>query len=183
MRAEHRVTIDAATPEGRMQRSLRGVIAVERPNRFRLRALGPGGITLFDLLYIDGQVQVLQALGDRSEGSKMGTIVEGLSGDLAAAYALAPNMADRATTTASSDVTIRDKERTVLLEKFQRVGNKVAPTRIAIDNRTHNYQVMVDVVDLALDEPLDPALFAVPQGGDDSSSHRWPPRGGVTRPN
>ena len=46
MRAEHRVTVEA----GGQRRTLRGLIAVQRPDRFRLRALGPAGLTLFDVV-------------------------------------------------------------------------------------------------------------------------------------
>src|SRR5689334_15838596 len=49
MRAVHHVHIDAAKGDGREQIDVRGMIAVERPDRFRLQAFGPGGIVLFDL--------------------------------------------------------------------------------------------------------------------------------------
>ncbi|HEX9103206.1 MAG TPA: glycosyltransferase, partial [Polyangia bacterium] len=58
MRAEHRVTVEA----GGQRRTLRGLIAVERPDRFRLRALGPAGLTLFDIVSVGGQARVIEAI-------------------------------------------------------------------------------------------------------------------------
>ena len=67
--------------------SLRGVIVVERPGRFRLRALGPGGITLFDLLSVDGRTTVVQSLRD-PEGELFSRLLGSIAGDLASAYDL-----------------------------------------------------------------------------------------------
>ncbi|MCU1281583.1 MAG: glycosyltransferase [bacterium] len=60
MRAEHRVTVEASG----QKRTLRGLIAVERPDRFRLRALGPGGITLFDVVSVGGEVRIIESIKD-----------------------------------------------------------------------------------------------------------------------
>ena len=74
LRAEHRVTVEVTLDDGkRERRSLRGVVAVQQPDRIRLRALGPGGITLFDLLSVGGRVKVLESVRqDVQLGQKVG---------------------------------------------------------------------------------------------------------------
>ncbi|MSP63865.1 MAG: hypothetical protein EXR72_26670 [Myxococcales bacterium] len=162
MRAEHRVTIDAAKPGGREQRTLRGVIAVARPDRFRLRALGPGGITLFDLLYLAGEVKVVQSLRDPAQGTVLGEILRSMVGDLAAAYGLAPAPPERAARVEGGTRIVVEPGREVRLSNFRAIGGKAAAERIAIDNRARDYRVTVEVTGATLDEPLDPELFRAP---------------------
>ena len=45
-------------------KDVRGLIAVERPDRFRLQAFGPGGVTLFDLIKVGGDIRVVQGMGE-----------------------------------------------------------------------------------------------------------------------
>ena len=68
MRAVHRVSIDMAKGDGREQVSVRGILAVERPDRFRLQAKGPGDITVFDLIKVGGDVKVVQSLAGADSG-------------------------------------------------------------------------------------------------------------------
>jgi hypothetical protein len=162
MRAEHRAALDVTKSDGTHdQRKLRGALAAERPGKFRLRALGPGGITLFDLLYVDGRVKVMEAIKD-PKASALGAVIEALAGDLSAALLL-----DLGQTPGARDVklegdvlVVREPERVVRLSKFTQVAGRAIPTRIDIDNAKLHYVVGVDVGELEIDVPLDPALFA-----------------------
>lgn len=160
LKAEHRVTVEVALPDGKKERrELRGVIAVERPDRFRLRALGPGGITLFDLLSVAGRVEVLQAIRD-PRSSALGPIISALAGDLQAAFRLAPAPAGRSVAIEKGAVVVREPDRTVRLSRFSRVNGQAIATRIEVDNRARRYTVQVEVSQPTVDEPLDPALFS-----------------------
>jgi hypothetical protein len=160
MRAEHRVALDVTRADGSHDlRKLRGALAAERnlPGlcKFRLRALGPGGITLFDLLYVDGRVKVMEAIKD-PKASALGAVIESLAGDLSAALLCG----ERATRIEGDALSVSDPDRTVRLSKFIQVSGHSVPTRIDIDNRKLHYRVGVDVSELEIDVPLDPALFA-----------------------
>jgi outer membrane lipoprotein-sorting protein len=160
LRAEHRVTVDVTLDGGKHeQRKLRGAIAVERPGRFRLRALGPGGIALFDLLYKDGKVKVLQAIKDPAS-SALGPVIEALAGDLQASFNLEPAPEDRTLTIEKDHVIVREKDRTVKLSSFASIQGRAVPLRIEVDNRARHYQVTVDASDVEVDTALDPALFS-----------------------
>jgi hypothetical protein len=159
LRAEHRVALDVTLDGGRHdRRTLRGIIAVERPDRFRLRALGPGGITLFDVLAVKGEVKVLQSIKDPN-ASALGGVVQAMAGDLQAAFLLEPTPPGRTVRTAGSDVIIEEPDRTVKLSQFRAVDDKTVATRIGIDNRAHHYAVGVDATGVEVDRPLDPALW------------------------
>jgi hypothetical protein len=162
MRAEHRVALDVTKSDGTHdQRKLRGALAAERPSRFRLRALGPGGITLFDLLYLDGRVKVMEAIKD-PKASALGAVIESLAGDLSAALLFETGSPPRERTTRVENdaLLVSDTDRTVRLSKFVQISGHAVPTRIDIDNQKLHYRVAVDVSDLEIDVPLDPALFA-----------------------
>jgi hypothetical protein len=140
-------------------RTLRGAIAVERPDRFRLRALGPGGLTLFDLVWVAGRVHVIEALRD-PRSSTLGAVIESMAGDLSAAYQLEPAAAGRTVETTAGAVLVREPARTVRLFAYRAIGGHAVPTRIEVDNRALGYTVGVEVTELELDVALDPALFA-----------------------
>ena len=160
MRAEHRVTIDVRLDDGKHdRRSLRGAIAVERPDKFRLRALGPGGITLFDVLSIGGQVKVLQAIRDPS-ASALGAIIQSMAGDLQASFLLEPAPPARKISVEGDALVVRDDERTVRLTAWQLVGGKPIATHIEIENRARHYAVQVGASEIDVDSALDPALFS-----------------------
>jgi hypothetical protein len=159
MRAEHRVQLDVTLDSGKHdRRQLRGIIAVERPDRFRLRALGPAGITLFDLLDLAGEVKVLQAIRD-PQASALGAIVQSLAGDLSAAYDLQPTPPERAVTVEKDAITVREPDRTVRASQFVSVGGRAVAMHLEIENRAHHYKVVVDASNVELDQPLDPALW------------------------
>ncbi len=145
MRAEHRVTIEA----GGQRRTLRGLIAVQRPDRFRLRALGPAGLTLFDVVSVAGQVRIIEAIKDPN-ASALGRILPSMAGDLQAAYDLLPRPPDRTITRAGGQTVIRESGRTV----------RETPAHLDIDDTAGGYRVHVDVVSVDKDVALDPALWA-----------------------
>jgi hypothetical protein len=150
MRAEHKVALDVKLASGAHdKRELRGLIAVERPDRFRLRALGPGGITLFDLVDVQGQVRVLESLKDPNSSS-LQRILESLAGDLQAAFDLAPRPTDRRVGKVGQEVVVEESGRVV----------RETPRTIDIDNKTENYKVHVDVSAVEKDVLLDPQMWS-----------------------
>lgn len=160
LRAEHRVALTVELDGGKVERrTLRGLIAVERPDRLRLRALGPGGITLFDIVVVAGRVAVKEAIRDPNSAA-MRPLLGQLAGDLQAAFLLAPPPEGRAVAVEEGAVVVREPERTVRLEAWERAGAHAVPARIVIDNRARRYHVVVDSRDVELDSPLDPALFS-----------------------
>lgn len=159
MRAEHFVHLDVTKADGTHdRRTLRGALAAERPNKFRLRALGPGGITLFDLLDVSGRVEVLQAIKD-PKASALGQVIASLAGDLSAALLLEPAPPGRKVSTEDGAVIVTEPDRTVRLSKFTLVGGHALPTRLDVENRPLRYRVEVDVGALEVDVSLDPELF------------------------
>jgi hypothetical protein len=150
LRAEHKVALDVTLASGEHdKRQLRGLIAVERPDRFRLRALGPGGITLFDIVDVHGQVAVLQSLKDPNSSS-LRHILESLAGDLQAAFDLEPRPSERRIDKVDEGVIVEEKERVV----------RETPQTIDIDNKRENYKVHVDVSAVEKDVPLDPEMWS-----------------------
>ncbi|MDB4966882.1 MAG: glycosyl transferase family 2 [Myxococcales bacterium] len=145
MRAEHRVTIEA----GGQKRTVRGLIAVEKPDRFRLRALGPAGITLFDIVSVAGEVRVIESIKDPSS-SALGKILPSMAADLQAAYDLEPRPAGRSVTHQGDLTVVTEPGRTV----------KETPSRIDIDDPGMGYKVRVDVGAVEKDVTLDPAMWA-----------------------
>ena len=160
MRAEHRVQIDAAKGDGREQNSLRGVIAIERPDRFRLRALGPAGITLFDLVKVGGDIKVLQGVAG-ADSSLQQKVLLAIGADLSAAYDLEPRLPSRTKDVGlkEGEVRVVEPERTVRLQQFKEVQGQSVPTHIEIRNNALDYNVTIDVEKADLDQKLDPALF------------------------
>jgi hypothetical protein len=159
LKAEHRVTVDVELEGGKHERrQLRGVIAIERPDRFRLRALGPGGISLFDLLWVAGKTSVLQAIRDPHE-SALGPVIEAMAGDLSAAFLLEPAPPGRVAMLDAGALVVSEPERTVRERAFVRVNGQLVPTRIEIENRARHYRVEVDARGSEVDVPLDAALF------------------------
>jgi hypothetical protein len=149
MRAEHEVALDVKLASGQHdKRTLRGLIAVERPDRFRLRALGPGGITLFDVMSVHGEVTVLQALRDPNAPA-LARIIESMAGDLDAAFDLTPRPTGRTVGRVGDEVVVTEPGRTV----------RETPERIQIDNAAMQYKVTVTVRAVETNVPLDPKMF------------------------
>lgn len=161
LKAEHRVALDVTLDGGKHdRRTLRGVIAVEQPDKFRLRALGPGGITLFDLLWVHGEAKVLQAIRD-PRSSQLGPVLEALAGDLSAAFRLQPAPPGRTITVENDGAKVRIEEPDRTVESSRVVAHTGVPveTRLDIANRARHYTVGVDAESVEVDQPLDPALF------------------------
>ena len=158
--AEHRVAVTVRLDKGGTeQRSMRGVVAVQRPDRLRLRALGPAGITLFDLLVTDGRPRVLSALrgpGDGGAGHALSAVIASLAQDLACAYDLGPRPVGRKAWLDAGIVVVEEPGRTVRLSRF----SGTPPTWRRAEIETEKYSVTVDVDRVEIDPALDPSLFA-----------------------
>lgn len=160
MRAVHRVSIDAAKGDGREQVSVRGMVAVERPDRFRLQAIGPGGITLFDLIKVGGDVKVVQSMAG-ADSSLQQKVLLSIGADLSAMYDLEPVHPShkKYVDLKVGELRIVENERTIRAQQFKEVQGQSLPTHIDIDNTALNYKVSIDVEQATLDDKLDPALF------------------------
>ncbi|HZS39567.1 MAG TPA: DUF3261 domain-containing protein [Polyangia bacterium] len=153
LEAEQRVTIDAPRAGGKREhRTLRCVIAVERPDKFRLRAMGPGGITLFDLVGRGGKISVLESLRDPANPT-MHAILESLAGDVQAVYGLG-GLGEKSTNVRAF---LREGDHRVARDAEREV--RIWPAHVEIDNRARGYRVAIDSQSQRLDGPLDPALF------------------------
>jgi hypothetical protein len=150
LRSEHSTVVIARLPDGRTERHrVRGLLAAERPDRLRLRALGPGDMTLFELVDRDGKCAVLH--GPRGAAPTAGGVLErvltALCDDLRAAYRLGPAPAGT---------------RRVSYGDWRAVGGSREPFRILIDDPAASFTADITVTRLTLDEPLPPELFALP---------------------
>jgi hypothetical protein len=146
LRSEQKVTIDV----GGRSRSVRALVAVERPGRVRLVALGPAGVTLFDVFSDGPAYHVVRAIRDPNDPG-MGRIVATMLGDLQAAYDLEPRPGDRRIE--------RRRDETVITQRGVTV--RETPRRIDIDDTTLGpVRVRVDVVSVERDVPLDPAMWS-----------------------
>jgi hypothetical protein len=164
MRAVHRVFIDAAIGDGREQNNVRGMIAVERPDRFRLQALGPGGVQLFDIVKVGGEARVIQSLAGAGSSLQQKVLLS-IAADLSAAYDLEPKLPSRVKNIGLKEGELRivETERTVRCMQFKEVQGQSVPTHMEIDNTALNYKVIIDVESATLDEKLDPSLFRMPR--------------------
>ncbi|MEO6952382.1 MAG: hypothetical protein ABI321_11260 [Polyangia bacterium] len=156
--AQHRVTVQVRLDKGTEQRTLRGLVAVQRPDRFRLRALGPAGLTLFDLLVRDGVPKVVSAIRRPEQGpggKALDEVIHSLADDLACAYLLEPSPGNRVVTQKGDAVEVREPGRTVVLSRF--AGTPATWRRAEIE--TPKYHVTVEVDEATPDATLDPAMF------------------------
>ena len=153
--ASHRVRVRVVHDGRSDERTLRGAVAIERPARLRLRALGPAGLTLFDLVVRDGRPTVVAALRGADAGP-LHDVALSLAADLACAYALAPSPPDRGIRTEGDAVVVEEPGRRVRLSRF--AGSPAVWRRAEI--ASGNYTVEVDVDSVEVDPALDPALFA-----------------------
>lgn len=156
--AQHRVTVTVDRGEGKREtRSLRGLIAVKRPDRLRLRALGPAGITLFDLLVKQGQPKVLSSIRgpESAAGRGLDEVIRSLAGDLACAYALEPSPPGRRFRLEGDAVLVEEPGRRVRLSDFA----GTPPVWRKAEITAGRYSVAVEVGEVEVDAALDPALF------------------------
>jgi hypothetical protein len=160
MRAQHHVTIEAQVEPGKIERRvMRGMLAVERPDKLRLRALGPAGITLFEVVKRGADGAVVNTLKD-PKGTALEKVIELLRADLDAVYRLAP-LTDGSAHVIEGDAALyRATGREVRLTKFVNIGKHAVAEHIEIDVKEPlTYHVSIDASDIELDVPLDPALF------------------------
>lgn len=157
--AQHRVRVVVTLDGGKQDvRTLRGLIAVGRPDRFRLRALGPAGITLFDLLVRRGEAKVVSAIrnpNDGASGKALAGVIASLAADLACAYALEPKPAGRTTKLDGDAVVVEEPGRRVRLSRF----TGALPTWRRAEIFAGKYRVVVEVDEVTVDPTLDPAVF------------------------
>ncbi|HWE31375.1 MAG TPA: glycosyltransferase family 2 protein [Polyangia bacterium] len=149
MRAEHQVRIEVKTASGTQTKTIRGLLAVQRPDRFRLRALGPAGITLFDVIVVAGQVTIVQSLRDPNDPT-MGRILESLARDLEATYDLLPRPPERHIGRVGDEVVVEEP------------GLKIRETKthFDIDDQNEHFKVHVEVGAVDKDVALDPAMWS-----------------------
>ena len=152
MTSQQRVQVLVHLGDHDETRALRGLLAVERPDKFRLRALGPAGLTLFDLLVRRGEAKVISAI---RHSAALDEVIASLAADLETAYALEPDPG-RTIEQAGDAVVVRSGERTVRLSRF--AGSP--PTWRKAEIETPRYRVTVSVEDVTVDPTLDPAMFA-----------------------
>jgi hypothetical protein len=132
--AVHRVHVRAHDREGRpVERTIRGLfVAARQPDRFRVRALGPGDVTLFDLAY-DGRdaCRVLEAA--RTPPPELS---RALCDDLAAAYRLGQRRSH------SAQIEYGD---------WRTVAGRPTPFSIVIRDASAGYDAEIRVVEVTLD--------------------------------
>ena len=151
MTSQQRVQVLVHVGDHDETKALRGLLAVERPDKFRLRALGPAGLTLFDLLVRHGEVKVISAI---RHSAALDDVIGSLAADLETAYALEPDPG-RTIEQAGDAVVVHAGERTVRLSQF--AGSP--PTWRKAEIETPRYRVTVSVEDVSVDPTLDPAMF------------------------
>ncbi len=160
MRAVHHVHIDFPRGDGRDSLDVRGLVAVERPDRFRLQAYGPGNITLFDLIKVGGDIKVVQGMPGADQRLEQKVLLS-IGADLAAAFDLEPKLPSRQKILGLKEGELRivETERTIRAQQFKEIQGQSVPTHVVIDNNALGYNVTIDVESASLDEKLDPALF------------------------
>jgi hypothetical protein len=156
--ANHRVTVTVDLDGKRDTKKLRGIVAVERPDRLRLRALGPAGITLFDLIVNKGEAKIVSSIRNPNEGSAGQTLAEvirSLAADLACAYTLEPRPPERHVTVENGVAVVEEPGRRVQLSSFA----GTPPIWRHADISAGRYHVVVEVDDAEIDPTLDPSMF------------------------
>ncbi len=91
LKAVHRVALEISIDHRRSEkRTFRGVLAIQRPDRFRLQILGPMGVKLIDLLYIGGRAQLLYLAETLTKSSHLPRIMGRVAEDIGVIYRLDP---------------------------------------------------------------------------------------------
>jgi hypothetical protein len=150
LRADHTTVVTAWLPDGRTERRrVRGLLAAARPGRLRLRALGPGDMTLFELVDRDGRCVVTNGPAGTlpPPASTMTRVLTALCHDLRVAYRLGP---------------APDGTRRISYGDWRPVGASHEPFRILIHDRAAGFTADITVTRLTLDDALAPELFALP---------------------
>jgi len=88
----HRVEAEIAQSQSPTKKyGFKGIIAIQRPDRFRLRVLGPMDVKFLDLVYLQGKVQIIHFSEQIQKQSKLLDIFEGIADDIKAIYRLDPH--------------------------------------------------------------------------------------------
>ncbi|MCA9664660.1 MAG: hypothetical protein KC503_03700, partial [Myxococcales bacterium] len=67
-----------------------GLLAIERPGKLRLVALGPAGVKLFDLRVVGERVEVLAVIGSARQRDRLRPALHMIARDLQALYRIGP---------------------------------------------------------------------------------------------
>ncbi len=136
---------------------MRGLIAIQKPDRFRLRVFGPGGISLFDLLSLPSGVEILSSIRDATD-PQLRALFTSIAEDLRVAYDLGSSAAQ--VTAVEGDHVVRtNSDRSVTLSGFVATNGAVTFTDMKIENLRLHYRVHVKVSHLSLNPVLDSLLF------------------------
>jgi hypothetical protein len=142
MVAQHHVLVEAHDREGRpVVRRMRGLFLARRPDRFRVRALGPADLTLFDVVGGPAGCQVLEAARPPPP-----ELLAALCDDVRAAFRLgAPH--------GPIDVHY---------DELRSTDGRLQPFRIDVADRAHGYRVEIRVDRVELDVAIDEAQLMQP---------------------
>jgi hypothetical protein len=160
MSAQHHVVVTVQLAGGQHEtRNLRGLVAVGQPDKLRLRALGPAGITLFDLLVIGGTqpviISAIRGPGDGASGQALSEVITSLAADLACAYNLQPGPPERHAVVEGDAVVVDEPGRRIRLSHYS--GTPATWRRAEI--KTPKYLVEVEVNEVVIDPAFEPAVF------------------------
>ncbi len=160
MSVQHVAELTVVVEPGKVERrKMRALLAIERPGKFRMRALGPGGLTLFELVMNGADATVKNAIRD-PKGTVLDKVTQSLITDLVAIYRLEPFYESHSNDLAGKEAIYQATGRKIRLGRFVRVGGHAIATRIAIEvTAPITYAASIDVSDIEIDQPLDAALF------------------------
>ena len=109
--------------------------------------MGPGGITLFDAFAVGAEHHVVRAIRDPNDPTFQ-RVVDGMLGELQAAYDLQPRPAER---------TVEQRDGATIIKQ---PGLTVRETAKRIDIDAAEWRVHVEVLTVDKDVTLDPAMWA-----------------------
>lgn len=181
LRAVHAVALEI---EKKTTLRLNGFLAVQYPDRFRLRATAFGGVTLFDLLHVAGKTEVLAVHPDVASKGPTALLWPQLGRDLALALGLEPLPPYDAMEAAGGrwilrapggvttevarpgGVVLREvrEGRTVSFADHAAAGGVVVPVAFTVENAVSVYRADVEVTKVEPNVTLDPRLFPAEAG-------------------
>ena len=90
LREQHDVVLELSVGNGVRRERATGLLAVERPGKLRLVALGPAGVKLFDLRVVRDRVEVLAVIGSAAQRDRLRAVLQIVARDLQALYRIGP---------------------------------------------------------------------------------------------
>lgn len=145
LRAEQKVTITV----GGKSRTVRALVAVERPDKVRVVGMGPAGITLFDAFAVGGEHHVVRAVRDPNDPNFQ-RVVDGMLGELQAAYDLEPRPPSRNIARSDGQIVITQPGLTI----------RETARAIDIDDGNGPWRVRVETISVEKDVTLDRAMWS-----------------------